>query len=61
MVEDAGRAVVLREIRDQLTYAIELLRNQRQSMGMSSLIAIEHLAQAIGEIDAELSFLSSRQ
>lgn len=58
MAGNGGRAAALEEIRDQLANAIELLHNQRPSMGMSSLIAIEHLVQAIGEIDAELGLLS---
>ena len=58
MAGHGGRASTLKEIRVQLTNAIELLDSQRPSMGMSSLIAIEHLVQAIGEIDAELSLLS---
>lgn len=57
MAGHGGRTAALKEIRAQLTNAIELLDSHRPSMGMSSLIAIEHLVQAIGEIDAELSLL----
>lgn len=60
MAGHGGRAAALKEIKVQLTNAIELLESQRPSMGMSSLIAIEHLLHAIGEIDAELSFLSGQ-